>query len=237
MAGADKFFKYLYLMVTFIISCALLYNKRLEILGWGIGLTISSLTYIFLLLDTTNSPKSQDFVVYVLALSILAQLLSNVFFSMTLNHLHTKYSTHGTPVKISPKYKKHFETYKRLFIAEYFVIGLLAVLFFTLYKRPDDGEYAPFFNITFYGLTEMAMVLPSLIFKILLCCAALGISGYMIFMSYTLQILKENIRYVDNRHEYDPTAYQLSGPKNPLLNVFNNLNMNYLMNYKIDLHL
>jgi hypothetical protein len=231
----DKFFKYLYFLAVFIIATVLMFHKRLEILGWGIGLTISMITYIFLFLDVSSSPKSQDYVVFVIYLTILAQLLSNIMFSMTLKNLHHEYSARGHPIQLNEKYKKKFQDYKILFVTEYFIVGTIAFLFFTLYV--SSAGNMPFFN-THMTQDNFYLIIPSLFFKVILCLAALGISGYMIFASYKFQKLKGKIRYVKpNTLTYDPSSFSVGGDTDSPFSIFQNLNLNYLMNYRTDLGL
>jgi hypothetical protein len=231
----DKFFKYIYLLAVFIIAIVLMFHKRLEILGWGIGLTISMVTYLFLFLDVSSSPKSQDVVVFVIYLTVLAQILSNIMFSMTLKNLHHAYSAHGHPIQMNERYKKKFQDYKILFVTQYFIICTIAFFFFTLYMS-EAGNH-PFFNI---HMTQdnFFLIIPSLFFKVILCLATLGISGYMIFASYKFQKLKGKIRYVKpNTLTYDPKSFTSGSPADSPFTIFSNLNLNYLMNYRKDLGL
>jgi hypothetical protein len=248
----EKFFKYSNFLVIYIISFVLMYNSNLELLGLGLGIAINIVSQLFLLVDVISSPKSSDPVIFILLIGIIGMFISSVMFLMTLVNLHSKYSLKGSPIKLTKENREKFDVYKILFITNALAIGIIAFLYFAAYKvdiaNPgkmsyllkynfeESGDfYVPFYNFTFnpegYQFDELAMLL----FKMALGAGVLGITGFMIYLTVELSKLKTDRLYIpDKEDESIPKSFPHKSNYNnfSLSGLFQNLNMNYIMNSK-----
>ena len=232
MEQYEKIFKYINFAVIHMISFYMMYNTNLELLGIGLAIAINIITHVFLTIDIINSPKRNDIVIIIILCGILANFISSIFVLTTLNRLHLKYKAKDSKIELSKENRKILDLYKFLFIINILFITVLSILFFTIYKN-DDG-FLPFFNVTFdksgYIINEFLW----LVFKILLSFSMLAVSGYTIYNSYKFfQLRNVNVFSVSNKNETKP----IINKNGFFTNMFENLNINFLSNYKIELDL
>jgi hypothetical protein len=163
------------------------------------------------------------------------------------------YSGEGVPIRFTKDARNKLGTYKKLFIINVLTIFIIALLYFTAYKidlsKPDESVYyliknnfdktgqyyVPFFNFTFNpegtqfeNLIEFFMLL----FKTVLGVGVVVITSVMIYYSYALSKLKMSRAQLyinheeDNLHSIPHKGYNSSFS---LSNMFQNLNINYLL--------
>jgi hypothetical protein len=235
-----------------------MYNKNLELLGIGLSVTISIITNLFLILDVNGSPKSDDPVVAVIIIGIISLFISTVMFLILIVKLHHKFSLQGSPIIFTKDTRTNVEAFKTLFITNNVLIWLISFLFFSLYKiimsktyesnswefklqnyfkkmyLNKDEIYVPFYNTKFTSNIEQLF----LIFKIILTCSILGISGYMIYLSSELSKISANRVYIpDHEEEEIPKTVPKKQFMNGAFNIFQNLNLNYILNSRMMLNL
>lgn len=234
MEQYDKIFKYINFAIIHIISFIMMYNTNLELIGIGFTFAINIITNIFLTMDIINSPKRNDIVIIILLCAIIANFISSVFILTTLRQLHLKYKHKDSKIELSRENRNILNLFKFLFVTNIVFITILSILFFTLYKT-DSGNFLPFFNATFdkngYIINEFIW----LIFKVVLSISTLVISGYMIYYSYNILKLRNiNVFSVSNKKDEIKPIINKNGF---FTNMFENININFLSNYKIDLNL
>lgn len=233
MEQYDKIFKYINFAIIHIISFIMMYNTNLELIGIGFTFAINIITNIFLTMDIINSPKRNDIVILIILSAIIANFISCIFIITTLRQLHLKYKNKDSKIELSRENRNILNLFKNLFVTNIVLITILSIFFFTLYKT-DSGIFLPFFNTSFdkngYIINEFLW----LILKVVLSISTLAISGYMIYYSYFIFKLRSvNVFSVSNKKD---EIKPIINKKGFFTNMFENLNINFLSNYKIDLH-
>jgi hypothetical protein len=230
----ERFFKYVYFIIIHFIAFSLMYSQNLEMLGYGIGITMSFITAGFLWLDIYNSPKKNDPVIFVILLGILAGIISLFMFAKFLTNIHAKYNAKGSKIMLTKENRKRLDTFKSLYITDYVLIGTISLMFFLAYKN-TDGTYMPFFKIpeNVFSSDSVFFVLKSL-----LSVSTLSVSGYMIYVANELSKQNSKQLYIPEKDSPDtikkfpykkPKGLGLGG----ISDFFRNVNLDYLVNYNI----
>jgi len=246
-------FKYLhFLMIYFVAFFLFYYTPNLELLGSGIGIAINIITHLFLFIDIISSPKNDDPVVFVFFIGIVGMFCSNILLLITLVKLHSVYSIHGRPIHFTKESRKMLDRYKQLFIVNVFAIFSMALLYFTAYKidlstadnsvyyllknnfEKSGDYYVPFYNFTFDPAGTRSIELFMLLFKVILSGGVLGATGLMLYFSYELSKLKtsrDQLYIPEKQDETVPKTIPHKGNYSSfsLSNMFQNLNINYLL--------
>ena len=245
-----KAFKYINLFILQVIGFSLLYKyetryrttkgvngqilkfpylvdtkNNLEIIGVVLTIAVNILVNTFLFIDIGNSPKRNDFVVYILLFSIIGLFVSEIFTLITLTHLHHKYKLKGSPIQFTRENRIKFNNLKALLISGIVIFCFLCLLFFTLPKIDDNGLYESFFN---FNDDLYSKIFSS--FKVLLSLALLCIVGYLIYLTYKFSKLK-NSQLTDITVKPDYDLNKMIG-KSP--GFFENINLNFLANYNYE---
>lgn len=233
----DKFIKYINLIIVHIISVILIFQSNLEILGLLLLTIINTITNSFLFFDIINSPKSGDFVILILVISICAIGISSFMIFILLIQLHSKYSLKQAPVYLSYENRSLLNNYEMSFITNTILVFIISIFYFTLY-RVGEGEktfYLPFFN---YNISPSNMILETifLIFKIIITISSLLLSTYMLYSSYLLSTIDVNKLYIppNNRADTVPNKFPHKNTQkidNMFTNMFSNINLNYIIGY------
>ena len=234
MEQYDKIFKYINFAIIHIISFIMMYNTNLELIGIGFTFAINIITNLFLTMDIINSPKRNDIVIIIILCAIIANFISCIFIIITLRQLHLKYKQKDSKIELSKENRNILNLFKFLFVTNIVFITILSLFFFTLYKT-DSVNFLPFFNTSFdkngYIINEFLW----LILKVVLSISTLVISVYMIYYSYFIFKLRNvNVFSVSNKKD---EIKPIINKKGFFTNMFENLNINFLSNYKIDLDL
>lgn len=247
-------FKYINFFMIYCIAFYLFFNHKLELIGIFMGIAINIISHLFLFIDIISSPKSNDPVVFVFFIGIIGMFFANVVLLITLARLHSVYSGKGVPIRFTKESRNKIGTYKKLFIINVLVIFIMAFFYFTAYKidlsdPPQKVEYllknnfeksgqyyVPFFNTTFEP-TESRWIRSieffMLLFKIILSGGVVGVTGLMVYYSYELSKLKtsRDQLYIAEHPEDTPHTIPHKGSYSSfsLPNMFQNLNINYLL--------
>jgi hypothetical protein len=201
-------------------------KNNLEIIGVGLTIAINILVNTILFIDIANSPKHNDFVVYVLLISIIALFISEIFTLITLSHLHHNYKVKGSPIQFTRENRIKFNELKALLVSEIVIIGFICLLYFTLPKT-SDTTYQPFFN---FNNEWNTLSFWFSCFKVLLSMASIGIVSYLIYATYKFSKLKKSqITDIETKPDYDLDKIIGTTP-----GFFENINLNFLANYKYE---
>ena len=247
-------FKYLNFFMIYCIAFYLMYNHNLELIGFFMAIAINTIAHLFLFIDIISSPKSNDPVVFVFFIGIVGMFIANIMLLITLAKLHTVYSGKGVPIRFTRDARNKLGKYKKLFIVNVLTIFIMAFLYFTAYTidlstandsvyyllknnfQKTGDYYVPFFNFTFdpKSLSNKMIELFMLLFKIVLGLGVLGVTGLMVYYSYELSKLKtsrDQLYIPDERDETVPKTIPHKGSYSSfsLSNMFQNLNINYLL--------
>jgi hypothetical protein len=232
-----------------------MYNHNLELIGFFIAIAINIIANLFLFIDIISSPRSGDPVVFVFFIGMVGMFIANVILLIILANLHSVYSGKGVPIHFTKDARNKIGTYKKLFIVNVLTIFSLAFLYFTAYKidlsKPEESVYyliknnfdktgdyyVPFFNFTFDPkgtMFEKMIEIFMLLFKIVLSGGVLGVTGLMVYYSYELSKLRtsrDQLYIPDERDETVPKTIPHKGNYSSfsLSNMFQNLNINYLL--------
>jgi hypothetical protein len=244
-----RVFKYIYGILVYVFSTALMYIKNTEMVGFSISTITSLILYAFLILEIAVSPKSGDLVVFVFILAIMANGVAAIFCMVTFIDLYWRYNKQGLPLQMSSHTRSILTTYEGWVVAENVLLLVLGFLFFTLYKGDNIrtiNKYNPFFLTQFQKGSEL-VGLTFLGFKGLLSIAVVSISFYLFYLAYQLTFLIKRPLYttLDNgtkadisgmlKNDNGAKGYTIGNPSIfPSWNdITKMLSLNYLVNYKI----
>lgn len=248
MEAYERFIKYIYFFIMYVIGFSLMFQTNLELLGLFITIGTNIINNGFLFLDINRSPKRIDSIAGILLIGIILCFISTVLILMTVVKLHSKFSLKNSKIRLSRDYRAEFDSYKQFLVSDIVLINILALLFFTIQKRgyfKNDGtyqylpakngyEYFEFFGWNFYSFFDVI----SYIIKVCLTIAMLGISGYLIFLSNDIRLLSgknyDQLYIPDDDPGYSGTNYKKRGFLSTLSHWINNMNINYITGYKIN---
>ena len=238
----DKFFKYIYSTIMYLISFSLMASDVTELIGLSLGIVVNLITNVFLFIDINNSPKSMDSVVLVLLMCIITLTISTMFVIKMLSQLHTKYAPTGAAVNYTREGRNYLDKFKTLFTWDVILISVTSLMFFMSYRYTNVNNkivYTPYYNTKFDGdsVTVFRDFLVFL-FKVLSSMAMLGISGYIVFVANHLSTLHASDLYIpDEPEEVRTVINRRNSYINAFMKPFSNLSLNYITNYKKDLML
>jgi glycerol uptake facilitator-like aquaporin len=235
--------------MIYLVAFYLFYITNLELVGIGLGIAINFISYLFLLVDIGSSPKKSDPVVFIFLIGIIGMFIANVLLLITLVRLHSAYSSQKSPIQYTKENRKKLDKYKQLFIVNVLAIFIMAFFYFTAYKinlaevdnmsyllknnfEKSGDYYVPFYNFTLdpsgNKIVESFMLSLKGVLSILVCVS----TGLMINYSYELQKLRASQIYIPAK-QYDNAPQEIPHKSSysafSLPNMFQNLNMNYLL--------
>ena len=230
-----KFIKYINFFVIYIISCYMMYQDILELLGIGLFIGINIVTHIFLFIDILSSPKNFDGVVIILLFPIICMFISNIMILITLNTLHQVYTKNGSRIQMNKENKQHFDMYKNLLVINNILIAVMSFIYFNLaaYKIPGNSQvqYTPFYNSNYNEFyTHLTINLFEYPVKVIMTIIMLFISIRMLHLAYNFSILNSQQLY-SPPNEDKPKTLPYNRTNNFMGALFSNLNLNYMMNF------
>ena len=231
MENYNKFFKYLYFFALYVISFYLMSILDVEWLGILLVIAVYCTCSSLLLIDIINSPKNSDQVVLPLIICILLIFISCIFMLIYMTKIRvtingrTQWNTRN---QVSEA-RELFVKWKGMMITCVLFIGMIAFNYFILYTD-KNGNAEPFFNFT----SDIQGVLSG--FFIILFIILIPLSIYMLYASITLTKHKYAFLKLDSPTDIQNTSLsfptQIQG--SALNTIFNNINLNYLVNYSVD---
>lgn len=230
--------KYINLIIIHFIAFSLMFQNNLEIIGFGLAISINVLTNSFLLFDIISSPKNGDAVILILVISIISIFISSVMILIFLVNLQTKYSSQQSPIYLSLDNRSLLDSYKKSYVINIILVFIISAIYFTLLRSDVPGKssiYLPYYNFNIDPTNIMGHY-SFLIFKILLSLASLGLSAYMIYSSYLLCQLNTRNLYIPPNNPSDSIPQFFPHKTNSTINntshnLFSNINLNYIIGY------
>lgn len=237
MATYVNAFKYINLFFIYLIAFSLMWSTRTELIGLVMSMVNSIITNLFLFMDISASPKKTDPIIAILYISIIGLFIVCSLIFTTISKLQINYSVKGQPLRLNREPRKQVDTFKILFTFQIIATGVLAFLFFTLKCNSpslcdNDNGYARFFSAD----PESSVSYLILVFKSLLSMAVIGVTGYLIYLSNDIRKYNASNIHIPKK----PTEKVIlpnSANKDTIFDIFRNVNLDYLMSYKTDLHL
>jgi hypothetical protein len=154
-----------------------------------------------------------------------------------LTKLQYSFSLKGSPIRFSQEARKDFDQFKSLYMAELFFIMLVAVIFFLAPHDTGKGNingFAPFFDTNFTKEFLFYQIFMFIV-KSIPVCIMLILACLLVFTSDKLSKFNANQLYIPDSEEetYKPLSWY-----DKMIAPFKNLmNLDYIMNYKINLGL
>jgi|UniRef100_A0A6C0JNU4 hypothetical protein len=175
MSKSVTFLNYTALLILYIVSFIVIYQKNTEIIGFYFLFVVNAVGVIYNLYYFTNAGSSQliPTMIYLsLFISGLFHTICFIFVIMMISDMRVKYSnTYGTPMNIPPKYKIKFELFKRLTISTF---ALCAILLLILLNGFDFiniqlSNLGSIKNIIVYYFPQLLVLVTTLVPVIISC--------------------------------------------------------------------
>jgi hypothetical protein len=211
-------------------------------------------------MDIVNSPKYYRPVLIIIFSSMIMIMASNIMLFFLLISIYKTYKVDkNIPPKLNDQSKIKINLYKNISITTNIFLGILCLFFFMMYKN-DNNTYIPFFDYSrLINLNQTGKIyyfnLLFFILKIILSILLLSLSGYMAYLINDLNgIYRHNeLFYIEDPSSSPSSTDTVStNPNvfiqknnsnimrkiiNPIKDVFENININYLTNSMIDLRI
>jgi hypothetical protein len=164
---------YISYFIIFVLACVCLFNRNLELIGFGLIFVINLITSLNVANDIINNKLNNDIIVFVLAIGMTFTFVSIFLILITIGSLHIKYTKAGTPIILSKDNRKKLDDFKIILITNISVLGVLIFLFFVSDKS--------FFFINFNSNYLLNFFI--LFIKFIFSLGTIGMSSYLIYLS------------------------------------------------------
>jgi hypothetical protein len=258
-----KGFKYVNFFVLYVLTFIILDIKQVEFISFIILFVVNTITHIFLAVDLLNSPKQSDIIIFILLSGIILMFVAGIFLMIFVIKIMHFFKKNSLAINLDlldtsdTQLRKIVDNTKIIYTTCAMLIGFVAFLFFISYRKSVAGNMESIFFEYFeldWNLTGISNVIQFIFifFKGIFAMAILGLTAYLVYACNLLS-RKGNYAYVesqikqansgknkldeitkDTQQKLFPNKVPPLQATNPFVQFFQNLNLNYISEYKVD---
>ena len=176
---------YVMFVVVYIISFFCMFEKNVELIGYGLLYTINIFASMFFINEIQRKIGNNDIGLPILAIVFILNIVSTTLFIISISRIYT-YSKGKGEIILSRNNKRKLHVYRDLFISV-IVFIIVTIMYIVMNITPGFNIYK-----VFGQNVDIAIRLVEIL-KFTLILYILGMSSYLVYHANDLEIITRSL--------------------------------------------